>query len=77
MDWGVLLFPSVHFVLKAEKLVKQKGLAIKVIPVPRQFSSDCGVCIQFPWAEREKIQRVLEEEGVTIEGIHPLCNSRI
>ena len=71
---GILLFPSVHYVLQAEKVIKQKGFSIKVIPVPRHLSSDCGVCIQFPWEEREKIMGFLEEAGVTVEGIHSLSN---
>ena len=74
MSQGILLFPSVHYVLRAEKVIKQKGIPIKVVPVPRHLSSDCGVCIQFPWEEREKIMGCLEEGGVTVEGIHSLLN---
>jgi hypothetical protein len=71
---GILLFPSVHYVLQAEKIIKQKGFSIKVIPVPRHLSSDCGVCIQFAWEEREKITGFLEEMGVAVEEIHSLSN---
>jgi hypothetical protein len=43
----VLLFSSVSQALMAEKVLKREGLSHKVIPVPRQISSDCGVCIRF------------------------------
>lgn len=71
-QFGVILFPSVHFALRAEKKAKEKGFRIKLIPVPRHLSSDCGVCLRFFWEEKEKLSYVLEAEGVKIEGIHPL-----
>ena len=42
----VFLFPSVSHVLKAEKILKEKGVVHKLIPVPRHISSDCGVCLR-------------------------------
>ncbi len=69
---GVLLFPSIHFVLRAEKLMNGKGLTIKVIPVPRHLSSNCGVCLQIMWDQREKVISCLEEERLKADGVHPL-----
>ncbi len=70
--FGVILFPSVHFALRAEKKAREKGFKIKLIPVPRYLSSDCGVCLRFLWTERETLSSFLEAEGVRIEGIYPL-----
>jgi len=72
MSQGVLLFPSIHFVLQAEKLIKGKGFSIDLIPVPRQLSSDCGICMLIEWEQRETLYTLLEERGVRIEGVHPL-----
>lgn len=69
MPHGVILFPSIHFALRAEKLVKEKGFPVKLIPVPRHLSSDCGVCLRIPWEQKEMIHSLLEEKGVKIEGI--------
>lgn len=41
----ILLFNSVHYVLKAEKLLIDAGFTVKTKPVPRQLSSDCGICL--------------------------------
>ena len=70
MPQGVILFPSIHFALRAEKIIKGKGLAIKLIPVPRHLSSDCGVCLRIPWEDKEKILDMLEAAGVKLEGTH-------
>lgn len=70
MPKGIILFPSIHYVIQAEKLIKEKGFFFDLIPVPRNLSSDCGVCILFEWKEKEMILNVIEEAGLKIEGIH-------
>jgi hypothetical protein len=45
--YHVVLFDSVTMTMRAEKILKNKSLSHKLIPVPRHISSDCGVCIRF------------------------------
>jgi hypothetical protein len=59
-SYCVLLFRSVSQTLLAEKILKREGLAHKVIPVPRQISSDCGVCIRFEPKDRDLIAAALD-----------------
>lgn len=42
----ILIFNSVHRVMKAEKLLKLANIPNKTIPVPRKLSSDCGLAIR-------------------------------
>ena len=53
--FGVVLFPSISHALRAEKLLQAKGIPFRLIPVPRHLSSDCGVCLRFPWEQREDV----------------------
>ena len=77
MPMGVILFPSVHFALRAEKLMKQRGIPFKLIPVPRHISSDCGICLRFPWDRKEEVGAALKEGKVNVEGIHSLGNDPV
>lgn len=72
MSKGIILFPSIHYVIRAEKLIKEKGFFIDLIPVPRHLSSDCGVCLVFNWEQKEFLVSILENAGLKIEGVHPL-----
>ena len=72
MSLGVVLFASTHFAIRAEKIAKAKGFTVKLIPVPRQLSSDCGVCLRFSWDLKSKIEETLNHAGVQMEGIHCL-----
>ena len=70
MPQGVVLFSSTHLALRAEKLAKEKGLEVKLIPVPRHLSSDCGVCLRFCWNQKREIEETLNQAHVQMEGIH-------
>lgn len=72
MPYAIILFPSTHHAIRAEKKAKEHGFSIKLIPVPRHLSSDCGVCLRCSLDQRENLERVLQEEGVKIEGVHSL-----
>ena len=69
-DYGVVLFYSTSAAIRAEKLTKGAGLKVKLIPVPRQLSSDCGISLRFEWAQADEVRSVLEAKGVEIQGIH-------
>jgi len=62
----VLLFKSVHQVMKAEKVLKGKGFTVDLIPVPREISSDCGVAVELPWEERNEGLSLLGASGISI-----------
>lgn len=60
----VALFHSMHHAIRAEKLAAGDGLTVKLIPIPRHLSSDCGVCLRHLAPESERLREVLESGGV-------------
>jgi len=55
-------FRTSHEALRAEQTLKGGGLAVELIPVPRQIRSDCGFCLllEAPGAalEAERLERL-------------------
>jgi hypothetical protein len=72
--FGIATFQSTHAVLKAESLLKGAGLAgVRLVPVPSQVSSDCGVTVRFAAADAARaveLLRPLENDlqGIFVEG---------
>ncbi|TAL17141.1 DUF3343 domain-containing protein [bacterium] len=64
---GLFIFNSVHRVMKAEKVLKSGSVNARVMPVPRQLSSDCGLALAFPLAERETAEILLHSAGIVPE----------
>jgi hypothetical protein len=52
--------------MRAEKLLKEEGIKIDLIPVPREISSDCGVAIELSADSEKEAIRLLEENRVSI-----------
>ena len=63
-QYGVVLFYTTSAVMRSEKLLVQKGHSVKLIPTPRQFSSDCGIALRFDWSHLETVRSVLDEAKV-------------
>ena len=66
----VILVPSTGHAIRAEKVLKKAVISCKLIPVPRQFSSDCGVCVRILKKDLEIAKRILNKAKVCIEGQH-------
>lgn len=60
----VVVFHSMHRVMKAEKVLKVAKRKILLIPVPRQLTSDCGLAIRFEEAEHEQVVTVLVDNDL-------------
>jgi len=60
----VIIFHSIHRVMKAEKLLKAAKAEILLIPVPRQLSSDCGLAIRITGSENQRVQTLLADAGL-------------
>jgi hypothetical protein len=70
--YSVVLFHSTAHAIRAEKVLQQAGVAIKMIPTPRQISSDCGMALRFEQADKEQVVVALREKRVPTNGIHPI-----
>lgn len=68
----VVLVYSTSHALRAEKVLAEVEIDCKLIPVPRQLSSDCGVCVRVRTADRQATQVALNEVGLEIEGIYDI-----
>lgn len=67
--YAVILLASSNHALKAEKLLIQAGIACKLIPVPRQLSSECGVCLRIAAADRPAVLALFSIRQVETVGI--------
>lgn len=66
----VAIFNSIHRVMKAEKVLKGRHLAILLIPAPRALAADCGLAIRYAAADRATVEGILREEMLLPEEIY-------
>ncbi|MCX7671106.1 MAG: DUF3343 domain-containing protein [Anaerolineae bacterium] len=71
-EYGVALFHTTSAALRAEKVLQRAGLTIRLIPTPREFSSDCGMALRFPWAQVERVRAALAAARVEVTAIRQM-----
>jgi hypothetical protein len=49
--------------------LERNGKKPEMIPVPREFSSDCGFCCKVAWEEKDEVERILAHTHVEIDRI--------
>ncbi|QRN86870.1 DUF3343 domain-containing protein [Clostridia bacterium] len=69
---GYVTFHSVSDSLKFEKTVKESGLEVQLVPVPREISSSCGVAAMFPSEMEQAVRDFIQGHNLEVADIHML-----
>lgn len=64
----VILFNSTSHAIRAQRLLRENGFKIKVIPTPRKYSSNCGIAIKFAKEIEGEVITSIEKRGIKYEG---------
>jgi hypothetical protein len=64
MQKVIVIFPSTYAAIKAERLCLESGIPCRVIPVPRDISSDCGVALEIDRAVKDRAEKAFIERAV-------------
>jgi hypothetical protein len=71
-NFGVVLFHTSSAALRGEKILLKGGLTVKLIPTPREFSSDCGMALRFIWSDESRVRNLLDSTKTEISSLHKL-----
>ena len=69
---GIIIFKTTTSSIRSEKVVKKAGLDVKLIPTPREFSTDCGISLLFSLEDKEKVISILNEKKIEISDIYDM-----
>jgi hypothetical protein len=50
----------------AARRIERTGFKCKIVPIPREFSSDCGVCLRTNFSDDRSIDEILSRAGTAI-----------
>ncbi len=67
--YAVILVYSTSHAMRIEKLLAERGITCKMIPVPRRISSDCGVCVRILRSQVEAARMTVQDARIEIQDI--------
>ena len=63
MKRAFILLKNMRAAIKAEAWCRKQGVACEVVPVPRQLSSECGMCLEVDNNRADTVQQQLQSAG--------------
>ncbi|MCK5035721.1 MAG: DUF3343 domain-containing protein [Candidatus Sabulitectum sp.] len=68
-DYLYMIFQSMTHVLTAERAARKGGIACRMVPIPRNVSTDCGMCISVKVEDGRSFLSAVKEKGITPERV--------
>lgn len=72
MEYTVITFHSISEALNFEKVMQAQGLNVRLIPVPREISSSCGMAAKLALEDQKKVLNLAEEKNLIWDGVYVL-----
>ena len=66
----VVTFATTTGAMAMEQICLARKMPGRLIPVPRSIRAGCGMCWAAPVTEREKIEALLIEEKMEVDGLY-------
>jgi hypothetical protein len=63
----ILLFANVHMVMKADRLLHNHDIFCRVMPVPENISTECGMCLIVEYETLDLCRILLEKQSISFE----------
>lgn len=66
----LLTFPSVHHAIKFESKLRGKFPSLRLVPVPRELSSSCGVAAKVFGSTVDEIKCSIKEKKLEFDSLY-------
>lgn len=66
ITYSAILFLSANHAVRAESVLLKESVNCKMIPVPRNISSDCGVCVRVNRQDKEQALIILSKLKIEV-----------
>jgi hypothetical protein len=71
-QYSVILVWSSSHAIRVEHVLNQAGIKCKLIPTPRQWTSDCGISVRIKREDADEAKRVMDNAWAEYEEIKEL-----
>ena len=72
-QYSIILVWSSSHAIRVEHVLNQAGIRCKLIPTPRQWTSDCGLSVRIRRADAEAARRAMDNAWAEYETIRELA----
>lgn len=68
--YKLFTFHSTHHAMLMEKVLKENGYGVRLIPIPRNLSASCGLAARVSLSEFEAANELVKSSGVDVAAVY-------
>lgn len=68
---GLITFHSSFYAVRGETLLGRGGIMARLVPTPREISSNCGVALQISYEDIPRALEIFAAGRIEVEATHP------
>lgn len=65
----LITFSTIHHLIKAEHLLKEKGIKGKILPLPPKMADGCGMGLEVQEGDLSIVMQLFEGEDLLVRGL--------
>ncbi|MHB8870370.1 MAG: DUF3343 domain-containing protein [Thermoleophilia bacterium] len=66
----VLVFATTHAAMAAEDALREEGIPLQVIPLPRWVAADCGLALRLEEGDVARAEEEIIGRGIRLRGVY-------
>lgn len=68
--FNLVAFNSTHSAIRAEKELIASGISVRIIPVPREITANCGISIKVNLGDLKAVREILDNNNIDVSGYY-------
>lgn len=69
-EYYLIVFKNTHDAIQGEKVLKEEGLSVIIMPTPTYITKSCGISVRFNISDVEKVKEIIGQDKVEIKNMY-------
>ncbi|MBU5592396.1 DUF3343 domain-containing protein [Clostridium sp. MSJ-4] len=69
-NYYLIVFKNTHDAIESEKILKNEGIKVTIMPTPTYITQSCGISIRFSQEFYKEIKDIIDKEGINIKNLY-------
>ncbi|SFB32163.1 DUF3343 domain-containing protein [Clostridium frigidicarnis] len=69
-EYYLIVFKNTHDAIQGEKVLKEEGLNVIIMPTPTYITKSCGISVRFNTSDVEKVKEIIGQDKMEIKNIY-------
>ena len=69
-EYYLIVFKNTHDAIQGEKVLKEEGLNVIIMPTPTYITKSCGISVRFNISDVEKVKEIIGQDKMEIKNMY-------